>query len=122
MKPSIWKDFSFEAAHRLPNVPEDHPCSRMHGHSYRFRLEASGDLDPTLGWVMDFAFLGALADQLILRELDHQTLNDVKGLENPTAEVLALWILERVKLAEIGQRVTAVEVYETPKCGVRVEV
>ncbi len=121
MKASIWKDFSFEAAHRLPNVPEDHPCSRMHGHSYRFRLEAAGDLDPTLGWVMDFAFLGSLADQLIIRELDHRTLNDVKGLENPTAEVLALWILERVKLAGIGELVTAVEVYETPKCGVRVE-
>ena len=54
----IWKDFTFEAAHRLPNLPEGHKCTRLHGHSYRVRIYVEGDLDPELEWVVDFADKG----------------------------------------------------------------
>jgi 6-pyruvoyltetrahydropterin/6-carboxytetrahydropterin synthase len=85
------KDFRFEAAHFLPNVPEGHKCRRTHGHSFRGEVAVRGPLDPHLGWVMDFADLRAAVEPLVQR-LDHYLLNDIQGRENPTSELLAVWI------------------------------
>jgi len=92
----IFKEFTFEAAHRLPHVPEGHKCSRLHGHSYRIEVWLSGALDLKLGWLMDFADLKAAFEPLRL-QLDHYYLNEVAGLENPTSEVLAEWIYTRLE-------------------------
>jgi 6-pyruvoyltetrahydropterin/6-carboxytetrahydropterin synthase len=85
------KDFRFEAAHFLPAVPEGHKCRRIHGHSFRGEVAVRGPLDPVLGWVMDFADLKASVEPLVKR-LDHYLLNEIEGLENPTSELLAVWI------------------------------
>ena len=50
----IYKKFSIEAAHRLPNVPPGHKCARLHGHSFQIEIHVSGPVDPGSGWVMDF--------------------------------------------------------------------
>lgn len=92
----IWKEFTFEAAHLLPNVPADHKCRRLHGHSFTVRVVVRGEPDPKLGWVMDFADIKSAFDP-ILQRLDHYYLNDIEGLGNPTAEVLARWIWERLR-------------------------
>lgn len=91
----IFKEFTLEAAHRLPNVPAGHKCARLHGHSFRVRVDVRGEVDPHLGWVMDFSDIKA-AFRPIHEQLDHNYLNDVAGLENPTSEVLARWIWERL--------------------------
>ena len=87
----IWKEFTFEAAHRLPNLPEGHKCARLHGHSFRTRIYVNGPLDPELGWVMDFADIKAALKTIEVR-LDHHYLNEIEGLENPTSENIAIWI------------------------------
>ena len=87
----IFKSFTLEAAHRLPNVPPGHKCARLHGHSFRIELHVSGEPDPHAGWVMDFADLKA-AFAPIYERLDHHYLNDIDGLENPTSERLAEWL------------------------------
>ncbi len=92
----IWKEFRFEAAHLLPNLPDGHKCRRLHGHSYRVRVWVSGEVDPELGWIADFADLKE-AVRPIRERLDHTYLNEIEGLENPTSEVLARWIWERLK-------------------------
>ncbi len=92
----IFKEFTFEAAHRLPNVPEGHKCARLHGHSFRVKLYVSGPVDPHAGWVMDFAELKR-AFRPLHDILDHQYLNDIEGLENPTSENLARWIWKRLR-------------------------
>lgn len=117
----LWKEFRFEAAHRLPHLPDKHPCSRLHGHSYRFRLHVEGSVDPTTGWVTDFGGLLKAAGELITRALDHRYLNEIEGLENPTAEHLAIWIWRRVAVTQIGGMLRAVEVQETATAGVRYE-
>ena len=91
----IYKEFTFEAAHRLPHVPEGHKCARLHGHSFRARIYVAGPVHPELGWVMDF---GEIKDAFrpFYDQLDHSYLNEIPGLENPTSEVLARWIWERV--------------------------
>lgn len=111
----IFKDFTFDSAHFLPNVPEDHKCRRMHGHTYRLRLYVKGELDPTLGWVMDFADIKA-AWKTIEDRLDHHCLNDIPGLENPTAEHIAAWIWERLRpqLPLLHK----LELWESPTAGV----
>ena len=90
----IYKEFVFEAAHRLPNVPEGHKCARLHGHSWKGTIYVSGKVDPTLGWIMDYADIKAEMAPLI-DQLDHRYLNDIEGLENPTTEAVAVWIHER---------------------------
>lgn len=94
----IFKEFAFEAAHRLPNVAEGHKCGRLHGHSFRVELHVSGPVDPVFGWVCDFADLKA-AFSPTLERLDHNYLNDIPGLENPTSEILAQWIWQNVSAA-----------------------
>ncbi|WP_181785248.1 6-carboxytetrahydropterin synthase QueD [Streptomyces phytophilus] len=92
----IFREFTFEAAHRLPNVPEDHKCARLHGHSYKVIVHVNAPVDPEAGWVMDFGDLKK-AFKPLHAQLDHYYLNDIEGLENPTSEVLAHWIWERLK-------------------------
>lgn len=92
----IFKEFIFEAAHRLPNVPPGHKCARLHGHSWRGAIYVRGPVDPHTGWIMDF---GEIKQRFapIYDMLDHHYLNDVPGLENPTSEVVARWIWQRLK-------------------------
>jgi len=87
----VVKDFRFEAAHFLPNVPEGHKCRRIHGHSFRGEVAVRGPIDPKLGWLIDFADLKKVVDPIVAR-LDHYLLNEIPGLENPTSEILAMWI------------------------------
>ena len=89
------KDFDFEAAHYLPNVPEGHKCRRMHGHSFRGQIAVRGDADPRTGWLIDFADLKRAVDPLVA-QLDHYLLNEVDGLANPTSEILAAWLWDRL--------------------------
>ncbi|WP_416041958.1 6-carboxytetrahydropterin synthase QueD [Edwardsiella ictaluri] len=96
MTTTLFKEFQFEAAHRLPHVPQGHKCGRLHGHSFLVRIEITGEVDPHTGWVMDFADLKARF-QPISDQLDHHYLNEVAGLENPTSEVLARWIWDQLK-------------------------
>jgi 6-pyruvoyltetrahydropterin/6-carboxytetrahydropterin synthase len=96
MKTSIFRAFTVEAAHRLPNVPAGHKCSRLHGHSFRIELHVSGEVDSHSGWVMDFAALKA-AFQPVFERLDHHYLNEVPGLDNPTSENLARWVWNEMK-------------------------
>jgi 6-pyruvoyltetrahydropterin/6-carboxytetrahydropterin synthase len=91
----IFREFTFEAAHRLPNLPPEHKCTRLHGHSYRTTVHVSGPVDPGLGWVMDFGEIKAAMKPIVDR-LDHFYLNDIPGLENPTSENLAAWIWEEL--------------------------
>lgn len=92
----IYKQFTVEAAHRLPNVPPGHKCARLHGHSFGIEIRVRGPLDPHLGWVVDFADIKAVF-QPIYDQLDHHYLNDIPGLENPTSERLAVWIWEQLQ-------------------------
>jgi 6-pyruvoyltetrahydropterin/6-carboxytetrahydropterin synthase len=94
----IFKEFSIEAAHRLPNVPEGHKCARLHGHSFLVRIAVAGPVGDESGWVLDFSDI-KLAFEPLFRQLDHHFLNDVEGLSNPTSENLARWIWQRLKPA-----------------------
>ncbi len=92
----LFKEFGFEAAHRLPGVPEKHKCGRLHGHSFRVEVHVRGEVNPETGMVMDFADITAAFKPLYDR-LDHHYLNDIEGLDNPTSENLAAWIWHRLK-------------------------
>ena len=94
----IYKAFSIEAAHWLPNVPEGHKCRRLHGHSFRIEIHLSGPLDEHLGWVEDFGNLKA-AFKAIEDRIDHRCLNEIEGLDNPTSERLAQWLWRALKPA-----------------------
>lgn len=110
MKVRLVHEFRFEAAHRLPNVPPGHKCQRLHGHSFKIELAVAGPVDPKTGWFIDFGVMMDLWQPLHDR-LDHNYLNEIPGLENPTSEVLAKWIWDQLKpnLAPLTQ----VTVFET---------
>lgn len=110
----IFKEFHFEAAHRLPNVPPGHKCARLHGHSFQVRLVVSGSAAEPSGWVMDFGDIKA-AFKPILNRLDHYYLNDIPGLENPTSENIARWIWR--ELVPTLPQLAQVEIRETCTSG-----
>jgi 6-pyruvoyltetrahydropterin/6-carboxytetrahydropterin synthase len=109
----LFKEFTFEAAHRLPNVPDGHKCARLHGHSFYVRVTVTGPVNAQTGWVMDFAELKA-AWRPLDEMLDHRYLNDIEGLENPTSEILAQWIWQKL---EDKLPLVAVEIRETCTSG-----
>lgn len=105
--------YTFEAAHYLPNVPADHKCRRMHGHNYKVEVLLSSPALDERGFVVDFAELDA-AMQPLIAQIDHTTLNDTSGLENPTAEIIALWFRGHLKSALPGFH-PIVRVWETDR-------
>jgi 6-pyruvoyltetrahydropterin/6-carboxytetrahydropterin synthase len=107
----LTRSFRFEAAHRLPRVPADHKCHRMHGHSFVVDVAIEGEIDPEMGWLLDFADIAGVVEPVLLRELDHRTLNDVPGLENPTSERLCEWLWTR--FAPQLPLLAAITVHET---------
>lgn len=109
----ITQAFTFEAAHRLPKVPATHKCHRMHGHSYRVELQLEGPINAETGFVIDFFDVEKVFGPL-LQTLDHHTLNEIPGLENPTAENIAIWIWDKTK--PLLPQISSVKVFETPSC------
>jgi 6-pyruvoyltetrahydropterin/6-carboxytetrahydropterin synthase len=97
----VFREFTFEAAHRLPNVPEGHKCARLHGHSFRIAVHVEGPVGEDSGWVIDFADIKR-AFTPIYDALDHRYLNEIEGLENPTSEVWARWMWQRLAPALPG--------------------
>ena len=104
------KTFQFEAAHYLPNLPKEHKCNRLHGHSFKVEIVVEGECDPKLGWVIDYSDI-TKAFKPLWEQLDHHYLNEIEGLENPTSENLARWIWAHSK--PNLSILTAVEVAET---------
>lgn len=111
----IYKEFSFDSAHFLPLVPEGHKCRNMHGHTYKLRVYIKGQPDPKLGWIMDFKELKDVIGRVI-DQVDHKLLNDVPGLENPTAENITIWIWQQIK--PLLPLLSKIELHETPTTGV----
>jgi 6-pyruvoyltetrahydropterin/6-carboxytetrahydropterin synthase len=92
------KTFHFEAAHHLPTFPIDHTCHRLHGHSFRFDVIVEGEVDPAKGYLIDYGDIKSAAEPIV-KQLDHYYLNDIEGLSNPTSEMIAKWIFDRLKPA-----------------------
>jgi 6-pyruvoyltetrahydropterin/6-carboxytetrahydropterin synthase len=111
MRVELTKEFHFEAAHRLPMVPPEHKCHRLHGHSFRIEVTVAGEVDEATGWLVDYADISDAVAPIVRDELDHRTLNDVSGLENATSEVLCGWLWHR--LAPRLPGLAAITVHET---------
>lgn len=110
----IFKQFSFDSAHFLPNVPDGHKCKNIHGHTYHLKVIFDGPLDNHLGWVMDFADIKQVVKPIV-DKLDHKLMNDIEGLENPTCEHIAVWLWDQIK-PEIPM-LCRIELNETPTSG-----
>ena len=115
----IFKQFTFDSAHFLPLVSAGHKCRQVHGHTYKLTIFIEGPVDPASGWVADFADIKrTVGDTLEL--VDHKFLNDVDGLENPTCELLAVWLWDRIR--KTLPLLKKIELWETPTSGVVYEV
>jgi 6-pyruvoyltetrahydropterin/6-carboxytetrahydropterin synthase len=106
----LTKTFHFEAAHDLPTFPEDHKCRRLHGHSFRFDVVVEGEVDPARGYLIDYGDIKKVTDPIV-RQLDHYYLNEIPGLSNPTSEVLAKWLWDKLK--PLIPLLACITVYET---------
>ena len=106
--------FSFDSAHSLPNVPEDHKCRRLHGHTFHVEVLVQGTVGETSGWVMDYGQLKEVVRPVIAL-LDHRHLNEIDGLENPTSEHIAMWIWKRITDGLPG--LSCVSIHETCNTG-----
>lgn len=112
---TIYKIFSFDSAHHLPNVPIGHKCGAMHGHTYTATIFIAGEPEKHSGWVLDYTDIKNTVKPII-ELLDHNLLNNIPGLENPTSENLSLWLWDKIKPLLPG--LTKIELKETPGSGV----
>ena|SRR2546430_7318887 len=111
------KRFEFHAAHRLGWLPATHACSQMHGHTYGVRLTLTGELRGP--WLLDFGVLKQTWAETCGAMLDHKLLNEIEGLEEPTAERLCAWIAARIAPALPAHvQLAEVEVSESPTSSV----
>ena len=110
----IFKEFTFDAAHQLPHVPDGHKCKQIHGHTYHLTLFFEGEPNPHLGWIIDFADIKKTM-RPILEQLDHKNLNEVPGLENPTCELITRWLWQQVK--PLLPSLSKIILRETPTSG-----
>ncbi len=96
MRARLTKDFTFEAAHTLPTLPEGHKCRGMHGHTFKVKVSIEGEVDPEVGWIYDHK---RISDAMgpVLERVDHRYLNEIEGLESPTIEVIAAWFWRRLE-------------------------
>lgn len=111
---TIFKVFTVDVAHRLPNVHPGHKCSNMHGHTFRIEVHIRGTVQSKTGWVMDFAEISS-AFKPLYDQLDHKCLNDIEGLENPTSENLSRWIWQQLMPSLPG--LSKIVVQESPESG-----
>jgi len=106
----VWKKFSFQASHKLPNVPKGHKCGNMHGHTFEVILYA----ESSDGSHQNLLDLDLLSDSIYL-ELNKKCLNNIVGLENPTSELIASWVYSKIKVS--NDFISKVEVMETDHAG-----
>ena len=111
----LFKEFTFEAAHKLPMVPKDHKCFNLHGHSFKVKITIEGEVNET-GWVMDFSIVKKICKPII-DELDHKYLNEIEGLHNPTSENIAIWLWNKI-IKELPE-LSVIEIMETCTSGCR---
>ncbi|MFE9367839.1 6-pyruvoyl tetrahydropterin synthase family protein [Streptomyces sp. NPDC006978] len=120
---TIGKTFSFEAGHRLPGLPDDHKCSRQHGHSYEVEVILTAPSLEEPGFVTDFGSLTPFKE-FLNAELDHHNLHEILPLQ-PTSERLAQflagWFIQNLQPALSG-RLVAVLVRETQSSWARFDV
>lgn len=119
MRVELVKEFTFEAAHRLPHAPPGHKCARLHGHSYRLAITVEGEVEPRIGWLIDYGEIRQAVQPLLDQYLDHAYLNEVEELENPTSENISKWIWDRLK--DRLQGLKCVSLYETCTAGCHYE-
>jgi 6-pyruvoyltetrahydropterin/6-carboxytetrahydropterin synthase len=93
----IIQNFTFDAAHLLPNVPDGHKCKRLHGHTYNFSVHLKVSVITDRAWNDEYLDIKKVVQPFIDSYLDHFYLNDLKGLENPTSENVAIWIWKKLK-------------------------
>ncbi len=118
MKAEISKTFKFDAGHHLPNVPPEHKCAARHGHSYRLTVVVAGEVDESVGWVMDFGRIKQVIAPLV-EQLDHGDLNAVEGLPNPTSEMIAKWFWDRAAPSLPGLKAIVVNETDSSSCTYR---
>ncbi len=95
MATTLFREFTIEAGRYLPNLKQEHPCARMHGHTFVVQIHITGEVEEEKGWIMDFHELDNKLNE-VRKMLDHKVLNEIPGLENPTTELLARWLWERL--------------------------
>ena len=115
MKVTLSKTFKFDAAHYLPCVEDTHKCKNLHGHSWKVEIQVHGEVDKEKGWFMDFKDLKD-AWNPVKNLLDHHVLNEIEGLENPTSEMLAVWIWDKISYKLPGLHSIIIYETDTSKC------
>ncbi len=108
----VRRRFTFEAAHRLPHHPGK--CRELHGHSYKLLVTIDRPVDEQSGMAIDFSDLKQTVKRAVVDKLDHKYVNDL--IENPTAEVMSVWIWQR--LVEVLPGLAEIELHETENCSV----
>ena len=92
----IYRTYTIHSARFIPTLDSNHPCKKMHGHTFKIIIELDAPINKKTGFVMDFYDLDLIVNNKIIKTIDHKVLNDIKGLENPSSEYLSIWIWSKL--------------------------
>ena len=92
----IFRTYTVHAARFIPTLESKHPCSKMHGHTFKIIIELDGSINKDTGFIMDFYDLDVIINEKIIKKIDHKVLNDIKGLENPSSEFISIWVWKQL--------------------------
>ena len=93
----VFRSFRFHAARFLPNLDDSHICKKMHGHTFNLTVHINGPIMKRNGFVIDFFDVDKTVDKYIISKIDHQVLNNINNLDNPTSEYLCKWIWDNLE-------------------------
>lgn len=106
----ITKEFTFDSAHKL--IDYNGLCSNLHGHTYKLQVTLKGKIKDN-GMIVDFKILNEVITNEIIKNLDHKFLNDVEGLNQPTAENMVVWIWNKL-ITHFEDEIFEIKLWETP--------
>lgn len=134
--------------HRV--VGHEGKCRHLHGHNYRIHFECEAEQLDEVGRVIDFSVIKDKLCMWLENNWDHKflawkedglciALSDIEKSDisenairsfvfvpfNPTAENMALYLLEKIapqQLVGTGVRVVSVTIEETAKCSAKVTI
>ena len=92
----IIRTYTVHSARFIPTLDSNHPCSKMHGHTFKIIIELDGPINKDTGFVMDFYDLDVIVNEKIIKKIDHKVLNEIDGLDNPSSEFLSIWIWNKL--------------------------
>ena len=83
----VYRSFRIHASRFLPNLPDDHICKKMHGHTFNITVSIEDAINEIDGFVTDFYNIDSVFNKYIHPLIDHKVLKNMKNMVRAYNEI-----------------------------------